>query len=95
MPFDKKAQDAVEVAKGLRGVPLDEVLDTQLQLNEFTVKPSRSFGQLVNLYCQTEDGEKIKLSTFSEVVADQCEEVAAMLPLIICPKKTANYFTIF
>lgn len=95
MPFPKNVRDATNVADELRGTPLAEHKDEKLMLRSYSVKTSQAYGDLTTMECETEDGVKIKLYTFSQVVADQCRDMDGKLPLIIMPRSVNNYMVIY
>lgn len=95
MSFPKGVPIAGEVAKAQQGEPIGNFDGVQLLLESYITKPSRSFGQVTVLECKTEDGESVRLSTFSEVVAEQIDAIKDHIPCIITPQKVSNYFTIY
>jgi len=95
MPFPKDVRDAAGVANELKGAPLEQYQGVPLMLESYEEEASAKFGQLCTMYCKTEDGEDVKLSTFSEVVASQLHRVEDHLPLIITPRKESNYYVIY
>jgi len=95
MAFDKNVPYAGDVAKAGRGETIGTYEGVKLQLNSYTTKPSKSFGQISVLECRTEDGDLVRLSTFSEVVAGQLDEIKEDIPCIITPRKVSNYYTIY
>jgi len=95
MPFPKGVREAGDVAKELRGSPISNYDGTTLLLNSYKVTESGNFGKVIVLECEDEDGGEVKMSTFSEVVIKQVEEIGEKLPLLITPRKVSNYYTIF
>lgn len=95
MAFDKSAREAGDIAKEGRGCPIAEVKGQTLQLNSFVEKESGSFGKITIMDCVDEDGDVLRVSTFSMVVNSQCYELSGHLPCIIHPQQVGNYFVIF
>lgn len=95
MGFPKELKHAAEITKDQRGQDVSKFLGIPLMLESYQIKPSRSFGALTSLECKNEEGEKVKLSTFSGVIADQAQRLEGLLPLLITVSKVANYYTIY
>lgn len=95
MPFDEKARDAAAVAMDARGEPIDKFDGQTLQLNRYKIVPTGKFGNVIKLYCQHEDGEEVIISTFSEVVQRQADEIEGKLPVLITISQVGNYFKIY
>ncbi|GAJ21599.1 unnamed protein product [marine sediment metagenome] len=95
MPFPKNVKRAADVASTIRGTPLSEHEGRSLLLRSFVIKESTAYGDLVTMECETEENEKLRLYTFSQVIADQCRDMTGRLPLIIVPATKNNYMVIF
>jgi len=95
MSFPKDTKRARDKAAELRGHPIQDYDGIDLLLNTFEVFSSGNFGERITLYCKTEAGEDVKLSTFSGVIIAQARDMKDELPIIITPANNGNYFTIY
>jgi len=95
MPFPSNIPRAADVAAEERGEPISEYEGKDLLLERYETFETDKFGGGVILYCQDENGEPVKLSTFSEVVIKQLEPLKDKLPVIITPRKVSNYYVIY
>jgi hypothetical protein len=94
MPFPKDVPYGEAIRKELEGYPVDDFEGVELVLTKVEHKLTEQYGERYVLICQKEDGTTVKLATFSEVIADQIKLLGDRLPVIIKPRKEANYFTI-
>lgn len=95
MPFDKSAKRADAVAPEIRGHSLAEYVEKELQINSFELEDTRTFGSMVHIQAQLENGKEVKLYSFSGVVIEQLGQLEPYLPVIVTVTKTGDYYTIF
>ncbi len=94
MPTKAKVPRAEDVAEG-QPKSLDKVVNQDLTLEKVTFTNSENFGQQAHLFVEDVTGGKIELITFSMVVIDQLKGIADKLPVIITPKFSGTYYTIY
>lgn len=94
MPFPKDVKRIEDAAPDLVGHKIDEFVGVDLMLKSYKVDDTRTYGQVLRLSCETEDGNPVEIYTFSQVIADQVEKLSNLLPVIITPHKEADYFTL-
>jgi len=94
MPFNKEAKLAEDILREDFGERLEAYDGQTLQLNEIVIIPSQKFGNGTTLICQTEDGTTVKITTFSQVVADQVDKLKGQLPCLITPRNQGDYYTL-
>lgn len=95
MPFPKDVPRGDDIGKELGGYPIADWAGKELLFKNYETKDVPQYGTRYVLYCETEDGDEVKLATFSDVIAEQCQQLAERLPVIITPRLKDNYYTIF
>ncbi len=94
-PFEENIRSAEDIELELRGTPIQEFVGETLQLNSVSFEESTRFGWLTSMECETEDGTPVKVASWSEVVYRQANKMKDSLPVLISPRKVANYFTLY
>ncbi len=95
MPFPDGIRSAEEIELELRGAPIQDFIGQTLCLNALSFEESTRFGWLTSMDCVTEEGESLRVASWSEVVYRQARKMADNLPVLISPRKVANYYTLY
>ena len=74
---------------------IDDFNGQELMLKETGIQPNEQYGNGLMLYCETDKGVKVKILTFSQVIAEQASVLEPHLPLIIKPLNNGTYYTIY
>jgi len=94
MAFPKGSKRVEDVAPDLIGHKLNEFVGVDLLLKDYILDETRTYGQVMRLRCERENGTEVEIYTFSKVVADQVMKLKDVMPVIIKPRQEADYFTL-
>jgi len=95
MPFPKDVKRPSEVPDIDIMHKIEDFNGKDLMLKSTEIKENEQYGNGTILICDTEDGQEVKVLTFSQVIAEQLVALADHLPLIIRPVNTGTYYTIY